>query len=113
MHMSNVMSRQYICNVGMALYGGYTCVDFLACNTALKVCTSFFRQFQEGVLEMTCTVTIDANLLTYPLGYKYVVYSPRMLLEDDCFEYLHSFAGWHHQNHNRCLKINPSDLESM
>ena len=74
----------------------------------------FFRKFEEGVFEMTCTLNIDANLLKYPLGYKYVLYSPRVLQENDCFEYLHSFAGqWHHQDPNRCLRINPSDLESM
>ena len=65
------------------------------------------------MFEMVCTLRIDANLLKYPWGYKYVVYSPKMVEKDDCFEHLHSFVGRSHRNPNRCLKINPSDLISM
>lgn len=59
---------------------------------------------------MTCTLTIDADFLKVPRAYKYVVYSPKMVEQDDCFEYLHSFAGRTHEyrDPNRCLKINPS-----
>ena len=64
---------------------------------------------------MTCTLMIDVNLLNCAKGYKYVVYSPKMVQEDDCFEYLHSFAGssYYDENPNRSLMINPSDLEGM
>ena len=62
---------------------------------------------------MTCTLNIATNLLSEPRGYKYVVYSPKMVQEDDCYEFLHSFVGKsdHHQNPNRCLMINPAFLD--
>ena len=63
---------------------------------------------------MTCTLMIDVNKLKVARCYKYVVYSPKMVKKDDCYEYLHSFVGtWSHLNPDRCLKINHSDLESM
>ena len=60
---------------------------------------------------MTCTLKIAVDILTTPMGYKYVVYSPKMAHENDCFEYLHSFVGKtpHYRNPNRCLIINPAD----
>ena len=60
---------------------------------------------------MTCTLKIAMDILTTPVGYKYVVYSPKMTHENDCFEYLHSFAGKtrSHGNPNRCLIINPAN----
>ena len=61
---------------------------------------------------MVCTLNIDASLLIGMWGYKYVVYSPKMVSGDDCFEYLHSFDGRHLKNPNRCLKVNRSDLDS-
>ena len=61
---------------------------------------------------MVCTLKIDASLLNDTYGYKYVVYSPKMVDEDDCFEYLHSFDGKYEQDHNRCLMVNVSDLGS-
>lgn len=72
---------------------------------------SSYRQLGEGVYEMTCTLIIDAEILKAPKAYKYVVYSPKMVKHDDCFEYLHSFAGQSHNygNPNRCLKINHAD----
>ena len=51
--------------------------------------------------EMTCTLSINADLLEIPVPYKYVVYSPKMEKEDDCYEYLHGYGG----NPNRCLRI--------
>ena len=68
------------------------------------------------MFEMICTLKIDANILNEIRGYKYVVYSPKMVQEDDCYEYLHSFVSdWSYQNPNRCLKSNlpDSDLKSM
>ena len=72
------------------------------------------RQLGDGTCEMVCTLNIDANLLSSTWGYKYVVYSPKMISGDDCFEYLHSFAGKYssEKNPNRCLKINRADLNS-
>ena len=71
------------------------------------------RKLKEGVFEMTCTLMIDDNMLKVARGYKYVVYSPKMVREDDCFEYLHSFVGWSDRDPNRALKIDHSHLESM
>lgn len=58
---------------------------------------------------MVCTLQIDAaQILTVPLAYKYVIFSPVMASEDDCYEYLHflneKFAS--NPNLNRCLWIN-------
>ena len=67
----------------------------------------YFRELEEGLCEMTCTLNIAANLLCTPRGYKYVVYSPKMTNHHDCFEYLHSFAGSdnNHDDPNRWLKV--------
>ena len=75
----------------------------------------FNREVDEGVFEMTCTLNLAADLLNNSLGYKYVVYSPRMVKKSDCFEFLHSFVGRapHRGNPNRCLKINPALQNSM
>jgi len=51
---------------------------------------------------MTCTLQIDAVVLQHPIPYKYVIYSPKMEHEDDCYEYLHGYKS----NPNRCLEIN-------
>lgn len=59
---------------------------------------------------MVCTLNIEATLLNGTWAYKYVVYSPKMVSGDDCFEYLHSFDGKYDKNPNRCLKINPADI---
>ena len=53
---------------------------------------------------MTCTLTIDTTILKSPLPYKYVVYSPRMTKEDDCFEHLYYYASGD-RNLKRCLRI--------
>ena len=68
----------------------------------------------EGVVEMTCTLNIDANLISDIRGYKYVVYSPKMMYEDDCYEYLHTFSGkyYYYTDPNRCLKIDRASLDS-
>ena len=73
-----------------------------------------YRELGDGTCEMVCALNIDANLLNSTRGYKYVVYSPKMVSGDDCFEYLHSFAGKHSydKDPNRCLKINGADLNS-
>lgn len=64
---------------------------------------------------MTCRLVIDADLLKGPFGYKYVVYSPKMVDENDCFEYLHSYIGrdYHHRNPDRCLRINPAEFDRV
>lgn len=54
---------------------------------------------------MTCTLSIAAYLTTKPWKYKYVIYSPKMTQEADCFEYLHYFRHTT-QDPNRCLMIN-------
>ena len=56
---------------------------------------------------MTCTLVIDAKLLEKNhLGYKYVVFSPRMAEANDCYEKLHPFVKWG-DDPNRCLWIPP------
>ena len=64
---------------------------------------------------MTCTLVIDAEALKIPLGYKYVVYSPKMVKENDCFEFLHAYRGRDHRHSNpdRCLRIEPADFHSL
>ena len=61
---------------------------------------------------MTCTLNIAREILGRPWGYKYVVYSPKMTKEDDCYEYLHSFAGYG-CDPNRCLLIKQAYLDGM
>lgn len=62
------------------------------------------RSQDDGLCEMTCTLSIQEELLTKPLAYKYVVFSPKMREFNDCYEFLHSFVG-HSPNPNRCLHI--------
>lgn len=62
-----------------------------------------FRYLDEANFEMTCTLTIEATHLHVPLGYKYVVYSPRMGEEEDCFESLYYTDT--EDNQMRCLKV--------
>ena len=59
---------------------------------------------------MTCTLNIAADLLHTARGYKYVVYSPKMTIHPDCYEYLHSFAGPddRYKDPNRWLKVYPA-----
>ena len=50
---------------------------------------------------MVCTLQIDAEILRYSIPYKYVIHSPVMENQDDCYEHLHGYR-W---NPNRCLQI--------
>lgn len=68
-----------------------------------------FRKVEENVYEMVCSLNINKSLVTNPRDYKYVVYSPKMECDDDCFEFLHTFAGrFYDRNPNRCLRIEDS-----
>ena len=60
---------------------------------------------QQQVYEMTCELSIDASLLErqQAIPYKYVIYSPRMVEDNDCWEYLHGVSG--QGIVNRCLII--------
>ena len=65
---------------------------------------------------MTCTLNIAREVLDRTLEYKYVVYSPKMTNKDDCYEYLHSFAGYsysYYSDPNRCLMVNKADLNGL
>ena len=63
---------------------------------------------------MTCTLNIAREALDRSRGYKYVVYSPKMTNQDDCYEYLHSFAGYlSYSDPNRCLMVNKADLNGL
>ena len=62
---------------------------------------ALYREFGSGLCEMTCTLQIDVTILKYPMPYKYVIYSPKMVHPDDCYEYYHVYS-W---NPNRCLLI--------
>ena len=66
-----------------------------------------YRALQADEYEMICTLSIDADLLKEPLGYKYVVYSARMAKDTDCYEKLHPFNL--NDDPNRCLRI-PSNI---
>ena len=61
------------------------------------------RYLDAATFEMTCTLTIEATHLHVPLGYKYVVYSPRMREEEDCFESLYYTDP--EEDQIRCLKV--------
>jgi hypothetical protein len=65
------------------------------------------RTDEDGNCEMECTLFINAELLKSPLGYKYVIYSPKATDEDDLFEKLHPFIVWR-DDPNRCLM--PSEI---
>ena len=54
---------------------------------------------------MTCELSFDASVLEgqQAIPYKYVVYSPRMVEDNDCWEYLHGVSSWGVAN--RCLEI--------
>ena len=64
------------------------------------------RPQDDGFCEIMCTLSIQAELLTKPLAYKYVVFAPKMKERDDCYEFLHSFSGYTYPDPNRCLHIN-------
>ena len=78
------------------------CAKGLCWESLLSLC----RAIGDGWYEMTCTLSIDAEILKHPVAYKYVVYSPKMENKDDCYEYLHGYGG----NPNRCLRIPKSKL---
>ena len=64
----------------------------------------FFRCLEDDLYEMICTLQIDAHLLQTPLAYKYVIFSPAMVEQDDCYEYLHFIAN-HCPDANRCIWV--------
>ena len=67
--------------------------------------TVIYSDFGNGMVEMTCTFdTFDKQLLKHPIPYKYVVNSPKMKHDNDCYEYLHAHAKGQTQ-YNRCLHI--------
>ena len=66
------------------------------------------RELEDDLSEMICTLIIDADILKSPLAYKYVIFSPKMTKEHECFEFLHSFAG-RYEDPNRCLWISEID----
>ena len=59
--------------------------------------------------EMVCALKIDADVLKHPLGYKYVIFSPKMTKDDECYEKLHYFQ---YDDPNRCLQMSPQALRS-
>ena len=61
---------------------------------------------------MTCTLNIAADLVGEVLKYKYVVYSPKVTHEDDCFECL-PYISSGTNDPNRCLMIDPDFLHGM
>ena len=60
---------------------------------------------------MKCTLTIDHEVLKSPLGYKYVIYSPKVTKCDECYEKLHSLVEWKSDDPNRCLWIPPQEID--
>lgn len=81
---------------------GIVCLYIYICIMRLFI---FARSQDDGFCEMTCTLSIEAELLKGPVPYKYVIFSPKMIGEDDCYEFLHSFAGYIDPDPNRCLYI--------
>ena len=63
-----------------------------------------------GLFEMKCTLDIAHNLLQQPITYRYVVHTPRMVNDDDSYEYVHSFSDC---NPSRYLLINWADFDGM
>ena len=63
-----------------------------------------YRSQEDGLCEMTCSLDIKADLLKM-LDYKYVIFSPKMHIEDDCYEFLHSFVRYNNHDPNRSLSI--------
>ena len=71
---------------------------------------SFCRCNEDGYCEMECTLSFDAELLKEPLGYKYVIYSPKVTKEDEYYEKLHPFIELLGPNDpNRCLWLSPQE----
>ena len=66
-----------------------------------------FRYLHDDLYEMTCTLQIDAQLLRESLAYKYVIFSPAAVTNDDCYEFLHFAANlkqpYYDPDPNRCL----------
>ena len=62
------------------------------------------RSKEDGSCEMICGLNIARDLLKAPIEYKYVIFSPKMKTEQDCYEFLHSFSKML-QNSNRCISI--------
>ena len=84
------------------LVPSFSCMKVFYINVLFLLC----RAIGDGWYEMTCTLSIDADILKSPVPYKYVVYSPKKENEDDCYEYLHGY-GW---DPNRCLRIPQNKL---
>ena len=65
-----------------------------------------YRKIDDIYCEMSCTFhNFDGKLLDLNAGipYKYVIYSTKMVEEDDCFEFLHAHKS--DGNVNRCLML--------
>ena len=69
----------------------------------------FCRNLEDDMCEMVCTLTIDFEVLKAPLGYKYVIYSPKVTKCDECYEKLHSLVNWRSDDPNRCLWMTPQE----
>lgn len=95
-------------NTGVFMESRYMCV--LVDNLQMYMSSFLSRHHHEDYHEMTCTLHIQEELLRNPLEYKYVIFSPRMTGKDDCYEFLHSFAGYLNRNYNRCLSIEETKI---
>ncbi len=75
-----------------------------------------YRDLGSGFWEMTCTLPIDAKLLKdhAKIPYKYVIFSPKMKVASDCYEFLHAYREL---NPNRFLTVastkNEKDFPGM
>lgn len=70
---------------------------------------SSHRNLEDDMHEMVCSLRIDADVLKHPLEYKYVIFSPKMTEDNECYEKLHYFQ---YDDPNRCLKMSPQALHS-
>ena len=69
------------------------------------------RTVEEGVMEVTCELSIALYILEGKIPYKYSVFSPRSELEDSPYEFIHNAPHSFRPGHaNRTLCI-PEDLQ--
>lgn len=97
-------------NTGVFMESRYMCTCGYSTKKSISAHFYPYRLHHENYHEMTCALSIQAELLKNPLEYKYVIFSPIMTGKDDFYEFLHSFAGVWAKDFNRCLSIDETKL---
>ena len=77
---------------------------------------SFYRKIDDIHYEMTCTLgkfNLELLIQSRFVPYKYVIInSPKIVENDDCFEYLHVHSK-DHGDVDRCLRLSTEEISRI